>query len=170
MIVEKMYVLLLLGVYLLLKRIDGERLCSCYTFSKDQWLWTQARDNCKRNNKILAVIESVQEWQFITNGIQNKTGTISGEWYIGLKKNLTTQRWNWINGKPLTIDKWHDKGINPDPKDSYGVIHEDYPPGFKGSLSTVTGDQPRGWICEEETATCKGICFHHPVPTSLVRL
>ncbi|XP_022804810.1 uncharacterized protein LOC111342034 [Stylophora pistillata] len=148
---EKVYVLIVLGVDLLLLRTDGERLCSCYTFSKDQWLWTQARDNCKRNNKILAVIESVQEWQFITNGIQNKTGTISGEWYIGLKKNLTTQRWNWINGKPLTIDKWHDKGINPDPKDSYGIIHEDYPPGFKGSLSTVKGDQPRGWICENET-------------------
>ncbi|XP_022810168.1 uncharacterized protein LOC111347178 isoform X2 [Stylophora pistillata] len=163
---EMVYVLIVLGVDLLLLRTDGQRLCSCYTFSKNQWVWKKARDNCKSNNKILAVLESEQEWQFITNEIQNKTGTLNGEWFIGLKQNLTTQRWNWINGKPLTIDKWHNRGLNPDPKDSYGVIHEEYPSVFKGSLGTVRSDQPRGWICEEETATCKGTCFDHPVPTS----
>lgn len=95
-------------------------------------------------------MESEQEWQFITTEIQNKTGTLYGEWFIGLKQNFKTRRWNWITGKPLTIDKWHEMGTNPDPKDSFGMIHEEYPSGFKGSLSTIEGDQQRGWICEEE--------------------
>ena len=96
-------------------------------------------------------MESEQEWQFITNEIQNKSGSRYDEWSIGSKKNSVTRRWTWINGKSLTIDKWHKEGINPDPHDTYGLIHKEYPPGFKGSLSTYRGYVRRQWICEEET-------------------
>ena len=96
-------------------------------------------------------MESGQEWQFITNQIQNKTGNQYNEWFIGLEKNSTTKKWTWINGKSVTIDKWADVGTNPDPADSYGQIHMEYPLGFKGSLSTMKGDLRRGWICEKET-------------------
>ena len=51
-------------------------------------------------------MESEQEWQFITNEIQNKTGSPNNEWFIGLEINSTTKRWKWINGKSVTIDKW----------------------------------------------------------------
>ena len=96
-------------------------------------------------------MESEQEWQFIKNEIQNKSGNPYYEWFIGLEKNSTTMRWSWINGKSLTIDKWS-KGVNnPDPTDSYGIIHREYPQGFKGSFSTFRGDLQRGWICEKET-------------------
>ena len=96
-------------------------------------------------------MESEQEWQFITNEIQNKTGNQYNEWFIGLEKNSTTKIWTWINGKSVTIDKWSNAGINPDPADSYGLIHMEYPKGFKGSLSTARGDLQRAWICEKET-------------------
>ena len=97
-------------------------------------------------------MESEQEWQFITNEIQNKTGSLYNEWFIGLEKNSTTRKWTWINGKSVTIDKWSNARINPDPADSYGLIHKEYPPGFKGSFSTFRNDRVRrGWICEEET-------------------
>ena len=96
-------------------------------------------------------MESEQEWQFITNEIQNKTGNPRNEWFIGLKKNSTTRRWTWINGKSVTIDKWYKQGINPDPDDSYGMIIKEYPKGFKGSFGTFRGSLQRGWICEEET-------------------
>ena len=96
-------------------------------------------------------MESEQEWQFITNEIQNKTGNKRNERFIGLKKNLTTQRWTWINSKSVNIDKWYKGANNPEPDDSYGMIHKEYPKGFKGSFSTVRGDIQRGWICEEET-------------------
>ena len=96
-------------------------------------------------------MESEQEWQFITNEIQNKTGNRYDEWYMGLKKNSKTQRWAWINGKSLTIDKWYKEGNNPDPADLYGIIHKEFPRGFKGSFGTLSGNLQRGWICEEET-------------------
>ena len=97
-------------------------------------------------------MESEQEWQFIKNEIQNqKTDSQYKEWFIGLEKNSTTQRWTWINGKSLTINKWYKDVNNPDPTDSYGLIHREYPPGFKGSLSTFKSNLIRGWICEEET-------------------
>ena len=97
------------------------------------------------------MIESEQEWQFITNEIQNKTGNKHNEWFIGLEKNTTTKGWTWINGKSVTIDKWSKENNNPNPADSYGLIHKEYPKGFKGSLSTFRADIRRGWICEEET-------------------
>ena len=87
----------------------------------------------------------------ITIEIHNRTGDLRGEWYIGLKRNLTTPRWTWINDKPLTIDKWHAVRRNPDQRDSYWLIHGEYPPGAKGSFSTIKTGIPRGWICEEET-------------------
>ena len=96
-------------------------------------------------------MESEQEWQFITNEIQNKTGNPRNEWFIGLEKNSTTNRWTWINGKSLTIEKWYKKANNPDPTDSYGMIHKEYPKGSKGSFSTFTRYVHRAWICEEET-------------------
>ena len=97
-------------------------------------------------------MESEQEWQFITNEIQNKTGNLYNEWFIGLEKNSTTWRWAWINGKSVTIDKWSNAGINSDPADSYGLIHKEYPKGVKGAFSTFRNDRlRRGWICEEET-------------------
>ena len=95
-------------------------------------------------------MESEQEWQFIKNAIQNqRTNSQYQEWFIGLEKNSTMQRWTWINGKSLTINKWFKGENNPDSADSYGLIHKEY--GFKGSLSTVRGRLLRGWICEEET-------------------
>ena len=96
-------------------------------------------------------MESEQEWQFITNEIQNKTGNPDNEWFIGLEKNSKTQEWTWINGKSLTIDKWDKSGNNPEPDDSYGLIYKDYPKGSKGLFSTFRGNVLRGWICEEET-------------------
>ena len=96
-------------------------------------------------------MESEQEWQFITNEIQNKTFSPLNEWFIGLEKNSKTQRWTWINGKSLTIDKWDKSNNNPDPDDSYGLIYKDYPKGSKGLFRTFRGDVRRGWICEEET-------------------
>ena len=50
---------------------------------------------------------------------------------------------------PLTIDKWQKS--NPDPNDFYGLIHEEYPSGIKGSFSTVNENVQRGWICEKES-------------------
>ena len=95
-------------------------------------------------------METEREWEFITNEIQNRVGSENGEWFIGLERNYTTAKlWTWINGKPLTIDKWLRN--NPDPNDFYGLIHKEFPGGYKGIFTTIMGNIKRGWICEEET-------------------
>ena len=94
-------------------------------------------------------METEQEWEFIKNAIQNRVGSKHGEWFIGLELNVTTGNWTWINSKPLTIDKWEDS--SPDPNDLYGMIHEEFPAGMKGSFSTIQGTVQRGWICEKES-------------------
>ena len=95
------------------------------------------------------VMETEQEWEFIKNAIQNREGSEYGEWFIGLEMNITTKNWTWVNGKSLTIDKWENS--SPDPNDFYGMIHEEYPAGIKGSFSTLPGLLQRGWICEKES-------------------
>ena len=94
-------------------------------------------------------METEQEWEFIKNAIQNRGGSIYGEWFIGLEINTTTKNWHWVNGKSLIIDKWAKE--NPDPNDFYGMIHKEFPAGIKGSFSTVRGRVQRGWICEKES-------------------
>ncbi|CAH3126231.1 unnamed protein product, partial [Pocillopora meandrina] len=146
--------------------VDGERLCSCYSFHNNSigHAWPQANAHCIYHKKHLVVMETEQEWEFIKNAIQNQEGSKNGEWFIGLKINITTRNWTWVNGKSLTIDKW--EMSSPDPIDFYGMIHEEYPPGFKGSFSTILGNVQRGWICEKESDNCQGDCFVHPVPQS----
>ena len=94
-------------------------------------------------------METEQEWEFIKNAIQNRVGSKNGEWFIGLELNVTTGNWTWINSKPLTIDKWENS--SPDQNDLYGMIHEEFPAGMKGSFSTIQGAVQRGWICEKES-------------------
>ena len=105
-------------------------------------------------------MESEKEWQFITNEIQNKTGSRYTEWFIGLKENSKTQRWTWINGKSLTIDKWYKEGNNPDPADSYGLIFKEYSKGFKGTFGTFRGDLRR-------VETLPSLSFIFPIPILL---
>ena len=105
-------------------------------------------------------MESEKEWQFITNEIQNKTGSQYNEWFIGLKENSKTQRWNWINGKSLTIDKWYKEGNNPDPADSYWLIFQEYPKGFKGTFGTFRADLRR-------VETLPSLSFIFPIPILL---
>ncbi|XP_066017259.1 uncharacterized protein [Pocillopora verrucosa] len=162
----KIHVWIVLAIDLLLPRTDGERLCSCYSFNNKtrDYLWPLANGNCKHQNKHLVVMETEQEWEFIKNAIQNREGSKLGEWFIGLEMNLTIGNWTWINGKPLTIDKW--TRSNPDPADFYGLIHKEYPTGYKGSFSTIRDNIERGWICEKESDNCQGDCFLHHVPQS----
>ena len=137
---------------------EGRERCSCYTFengtSAQGFLWPQARGSCEFNKKHLVVIETEQEWEFITEAIQTRKGAIFDEWLIGLYRNLTTGKWTWINGKPLTIDKWQES--KPGDMDSYALIAKEKPDGSKGSFNSIPGNISKGYICEEETGINKG--------------
>ena len=94
-------------------------------------------------------METEGEWQFITDEI-GKLNTKHNEWHIGLFN--VSGNWTWINGKPLTLNKWQKN--EPGPKDLYGLIHKNYPSGSYGSFSSDTGVS-RDYICEQETGKTK---------------
>ena len=96
-------------------------------------------------------METEKEWEFINKEIQTRRADQIDEWHIGLFRNLTTGRWTWINGKPLTIDKWQISENKPRANDSYTLIAKEWPPGHKGSFNSITDNVYRAWICEEET-------------------
>ena len=94
-------------------------------------------------------METLQEWEFINKTIKNLTAVEYNEWHIGLSKNLTTGNWTWINGRPLTINKWQPH--KPEKNNFYALIARAFPPGFYGLFNSIKGNVPRGWICEEQT-------------------
>ena len=94
-------------------------------------------------------METIEEWEFINSSLKDQIGIRYNEWHIGLLKNQTTGDWSWINGKPLTFDKWQPE--KPEETSSYVLIAKDYPPGFFGSFNSIKKELPRAWICEEQT-------------------
>ena len=135
---------------------DGEKACSCYIFENHGWRvgfsWPKAREWCEVNNKSLVVMETIEEWEFINSNLKDQIGNALNEWHIGLVINLTTGNWNWINGRPLTFDKWQPN--KPGRRDLYVIIAEEYPLGSFGSFNSITEYPRRGWICEEQTGIC----------------
>ena len=132
---------------------DGLKACSCYIFENNSSLtWRQAKDSCESNNKHLVVIETEKEWKFINNTLKNQiTGenVYKDEWHIGLLLSLTTGNWTWVNGKPLTINKWQPS--KPQKGNLYALIAKAFPPGHYGLFNSIIGNLQRAWICEEET-------------------
>ena len=96
-------------------------------------------------------METIEEWEFINSSLKDQTGNYLNEWHIGLFKNLTTKNWTWINGKPLTFNKW--QPWEPGEGDFYVLIAKEYPSGFFGFFSSMTNKRKvgRGCICEEQT-------------------
>ena len=98
-------------------------------------------------------METIKEWEFINGHLKDQKGNKDDEWHIGLMKNLTTGNWSWINGKPLTFNKWQPR--NPEKDDRYVLIAKEFPTGLFGSFNSVNDKLPhRGWICEEQTGIC----------------
>ncbi|KAK2551262.1 hypothetical protein P5673_027851 [Acropora cervicornis] len=128
---------------------DGEKACSCYTFENRERApglsWPNAREWCESKHKLLVVMETIEEWEFINGSLKDQIGSVINEWHIGLLKNQTTGNWSWINGRPLTFDKWQPN--KPRKDDLYVLFAKEYP-----------------------TDKCQGICMHHyPESTSTTR-
>ena len=112
--------------------------------------WKKANESCEATNIHLVVMETEAEWRFITDQI-GKLDIEYNEWHIGLFN--ASGNWTWINGKPLTLNKWQKN--EPGPEDLYGLIHKNFPVGSNGTFSSAKGVIHRGYICEQETGKTK---------------
>jgi len=91
-------------------------------------------------------METEDEWQFVNSEIQRITVPGDDEWHIGLKKQGT---WQWVSGKPLTIEKW--QRYEPSGDGNVGGMSKNYPPRTQGLFKDLNGLPPRPFICELPT-------------------
>ena len=90
-------------------------------------------------------METEAEWSFINDQIQKlTTSTGRNEWQIGLRQQ--GNKWQWVSGHPLTIDKWQRDRPNND--GTVGVMAKDYPPGSKGLFDDLRTYHHDAFICE----------------------
>ena len=149
--------------------LGRQKPCSCYTFeegSETKLTWTQARISCEYYNEYLVAMENWQEWEFINKTIKDLTSCQYNEWHIGLFINRTTGKWTWINGRPLTIDKWQKN--RPGKIDFYALIAREFPPGSYGSFNSIKGNIQRGCICEEETGVNNLLGYENTIICPLI--
>ena len=117
---------------------------SCYTFSESGKKWSENRDTCKGKGGDLVSIETEKEWQFINSEIQKLSIDEPHEWHIGLKK--VGDDWQWVNGEPLTINKW--QAGQPSGDGDFTVMSKDYPLGSQGLFNDLANYHKRAYICE----------------------
>lgn len=68
--------------------------------------WNDNRKLCQKRGADLISIETVKEWNFLNDLIQNHK-SLYNKWDISLKKGAGN--WTWVSGKPLTINKCKEK-------------------------------------------------------------
>ena len=94
-------------------------------------------------------MEEEEEWQFVNTEIQKRTIPKPMEYHIGLLKEEGV--WKWVNGRPLTINKW--QKIEPNYRQPSGdgdvaVMSKDYPEFTQGLFNDLPEDIKRPFICE----------------------
>ena len=75
---------------------------SCCKFSSNTLRWKSAKSVCEALGSKLAVLNSLEEQQFLVPKVANKT-------WIGLHRDLKdTSRWLWVDGSYAIYTNWYD--------------------------------------------------------------
>ncbi|XP_013855943.1 C-type lectin domain family 10 member A [Austrofundulus limnaeus] len=70
----------------------------CFYFSSEFLSWNESRKWCERNEGHLLILNTDQEWDFVTKH------TIPRFYWVGLS-DWRTGKWEWINQTPYTIQR-----------------------------------------------------------------
>ncbi|XP_050988137.1 C-type lectin domain family 9 member A [Labeo rohita] len=121
---------------------------SCYYFYKDwPWKpWTESKEYCKRYGAQLAIIDSVEEQEFINQHTTSYYDRYHGYW-IGL--SLTGNTWVWTTGAKLEGSFWVS-----DPSEGYGDCVQSMPStNLLKSWTSENCNMYNRWICEMDIIT-----------------
>ncbi|XP_038587886.1 C-type lectin domain family 10 member A-like isoform X2 [Micropterus salmoides] len=93
---------------------------SCYFFSQTTLSWDKARDWCSAHGSHLVILNSDDEWAFVTRH------TLGIFYWVGLTDERTG-RWEWVNQTPYIMnrrrwapgqpDNWNGHGLGPGGED-----------------------------------------------------
>ncbi|NCS30372.1 MAG: hypothetical protein GPJ18_18240 [Microcystis aeruginosa F13-15] len=95
-----------------------------YTLTKST-TWTDAQAEAKSLGGNLITINNADEQQWILN-----TFGTTGNYWIGLKKNLDNGAWEWINGEKVNYLNWSPNEPNGEGIENYGMIIGDQDVNF----------------------------------------
>lgn len=132
---------------------------SSYTFhrnnSEKPYSWSSSRYLCKKAGYDLVSIESFGEWSYLNQTIQTYE---TGEYFIGLKKDISSGEWRWISNNS-TVNA-SSEGAWPWARNQPSNSDKEYCPqmykmyGGSGRYNDVRcGSQLKqaGYICERST-------------------
>ncbi|KAM9782791.1 LOW QUALITY PROTEIN: C-type lectin domain family 4 member C-like [Neosynchiropus ocellatus] len=132
--------------------LDGWKLfqSKCYLFANQHYssgwnFWAQSRAFCRGHNAHLAVIDSLEEQEFISNHSKEYHDAKHGYW-IGLSKETGTNKWTWVDGSNTTVTYWVAE------QSSYGscvLLLPKAPP--RANWKKTYCDMYNRWICEAKS-------------------
>ncbi|XP_044040255.1 asialoglycoprotein receptor 1 [Siniperca chuatsi] len=120
---------------------------SCYFFSKTPLAWDDARDWCNGHESHLVILNTDEEWEFVTRH------TMGIFYWVGLTDERTG-KWEWVNQTPYVMnrrrwrpgqpDSWLDHGLGPGDEDC-AHLHED------GRLNDLHCSSVMRYVCQRHT-------------------
>ena len=134
-----------------------------YSFYHKRLTWSESRQWCQELGADLVSMETVEEWEYLTNFIQTLTGPGHVEYYIGLRKK--SGEWQWLSNNttvPGENWRWNSMSNNlrkenvhqPSGDGTCVVMYKNYPEGKQGYYNDLPCnskgiDGTIGFICEE---------------------
>ncbi|XP_043935062.1 CD209 antigen-like protein C [Protopterus annectens] len=128
---------------------------SCYYFSLMGYNWSEAKEQCEKNQSTLVMIKSSKEQDFLNKTVRNGTD----EYWIGLTDANHEGDWKWVNGESCKCTEtnrlyWYDK--EPDNWSASGSIVDEDCAIIKqdGGWSDTKCIDRQKWICEKLMSIC----------------
>ncbi|XP_056224989.1 asialoglycoprotein receptor 1 isoform X2 [Seriola aureovittata] len=87
---------------------------SCYFFSTLSLSWNESRDWCERHKAHLVILNTDEEWDFVTH---HGSGTF---YWVGLTDGRTG-KWEWVNQTPYVMNRRRWKPGQPDSWTGHGL-------------------------------------------------
>uniref|UniRef100_A0A671VYY2 C-type lectin domain family 9 member A-like n=1 Tax=Sparus aurata TaxID=8175 RepID=A0A671VYY2_SPAAU len=85
---------------------------NCYFFANEGWNnWDGVREECRKTNADLVVIDSQEEQEFINNHTKAYYDEKHGYW-IGLSRKDVKDGWKWVDGSNVTVTYWRQEPRN----------------------------------------------------------
>lgn len=108
---------------------------SCYSFNTVQKTWNDSRNACREiPHSDLVSIETKDELVFLQQRIWMLRLERYRGWYVGL--TVEEPIWEWLTGKPLTIEHWQKAYYEEQPIGTGNVVvmAKEFPTGQQGSF------------------------------------
>ncbi|XP_070785556.1 C-type lectin domain family 10 member A-like [Enoplosus armatus] len=120
---------------------------SCYLFSRTPLAWHDARDWCNGHESHLVIMNTDEEWDFVTRH------AVGAFYWVGLTDERTG-KWEWVNETPYVMnrrrwkpgqpDSWTHHGLGPGDEDC-AHLHTD------GRLNDLHCSTMMRYICQRHS-------------------